>query len=117
MSSALYYQLNERISFVKPKEAIVAQLLFDLDNLAFLRNDFSLALADYQDAQKYGYSGKLIADRIKESTRLNKLSKEISYIEVHRPALPNYFMIGLWALGAFMLISIFVYIYKQSLNS
>lgn len=60
LSAALYYQLNERVSFVKPKEKIVAQLLFDLGNLAFLLGDYNDALADYNEAKKYGFGGELL---------------------------------------------------------
>lgn len=64
LSDALYYQLNERVSFVEPKEKIVAQLLFDLGNIAFLIGDFYDASADYEEAKKYGFTGELIDKRI-----------------------------------------------------
>jgi hypothetical protein len=117
LSKALYYQLNERVSFVKPKEKIVAQLLFDLGNLEFLLLHYGNAKLNYKEAEKYGYSGKLIEHRFKESTRLYKLSDTISYREVHRPAKPNYFMLGLGGFAVFTLIFIFIYIYKERLKS
>lgn len=64
LSSALYFQLNERMSFVEPKEKIVAQLLFDLGNVAFLMGEYKDALADYKLAQTYGFEGELINARI-----------------------------------------------------
>ncbi len=67
LSIALYYQLNERISFVKPKEKIVAQLLFDLGNVSFLLENYKDALAIYEQAKRYGYKDKLIVQRIEQT--------------------------------------------------
>lgn len=64
LSNALYYQLNERVSFVKPKEKIVAQLYFDLGNIAFLRGNYNDALADYEQAKEYGFGRGLIETRM-----------------------------------------------------
>lgn len=66
LRNALYYQLNERISFVKPKEVIVAQLLFDLGNINYLLGDYSSAVGNYNKAKSYGYSGSLIETRLRE---------------------------------------------------
>ncbi len=57
LHSALYFQLNERISFIKPKDKIVAQLLFDLGNIAYLLGQYSDALEDYRFAKEYGFEG------------------------------------------------------------
>jgi tetratricopeptide (TPR) repeat protein len=35
LRDALFYQLNERVSFIEDKDSIVATLLFDLGNIAF----------------------------------------------------------------------------------
>lgn len=64
LADALYFQLNERMSFVKPKEAIVAKLLFDLGNISFLLHRYDNAKADYENALKYGHPGLIIEDRI-----------------------------------------------------
>ncbi|OOQ56430.1 tetratricopeptide repeat protein [Mucilaginibacter pedocola] len=73
LSPALFYQLNERVSFVKPKDKIVAQLMFDMGNLTFIRGGYKVALGDYALAKEYGYTDKLIDQRIKacayQSTR------------------------------------------------
>jgi len=72
LSNSLYYQLNERVSFVKPEDKIVAQLLFDIGNIAFLlRNNYD-ALADYKQAKIYGYEGELIEKRIEQTKLLIK---------------------------------------------
>jgi hypothetical protein len=77
LSIALYYQLNERISFVKPKEKIVAQLLFDLGNVSFLLENYKDALAIYKQAKRYGYKDKLIVQRIKQTKiQIKKAQKQ-----------------------------------------
>lgn len=79
LSSALYYQLNERISFVKPKDKIVGQLLFDLANITFLRGQYRVAIADYVLAREYGYSDdKLLNLRLATCNAYSKQSKSIS---------------------------------------
>ena len=83
LATALFYQLNERISFVKPKEKIVAQLLFDLGNIAFLLGNYNDAKADYEQAIKYGFSSRMIENRMRAITitmkiqNLDKINKEI----------------------------------------
>lgn len=74
LSNALYFQLNERLSFVKPKENITAQLLFDLGNIAFLLGNFHDAKADYNLAKEYGYTQNYLIEKIAESERLSKRS-------------------------------------------
>jgi tetratricopeptide (TPR) repeat protein len=97
LHSALYFQLNERISFIKPKDKIVAQLLFDLGNIAYLVGQYSDALEDYRLAKEYGFAGQLIENRIKSSIRV---SKDNSYfIEI--------------LIGAVSIIAIGLIVYKR----
>lgn len=77
LSKALYYQLNERVGFVKPKEKLVAQLLFDLGNIAFLLKRYSEALDDYALAEEYGFSEGLIRQRKTEAARLLQKQKDV----------------------------------------
>jgi tetratricopeptide (TPR) repeat protein len=72
LHDALYYQLNERVSFIKSKDELVAELLFDLGNAAFELGNYSDAKLDYEQAQKYGYEGDLIDARISEVLRLEE---------------------------------------------
>lgn len=60
----LYDQLNERMSFIKPKDPIVAQLLFDLGNVCALTRDATSGLQVYQSAKEYGYISDLFDKRI-----------------------------------------------------
>jgi len=59
----LYDQLNERMSFIKPKDPIVAQLLFDLGNVCALTIDATSGLQAYQTAKEYGYTSDLFDKR------------------------------------------------------
>ena len=60
----LYDQLNERISFIKPKDPIVAQLLFDLGNVCALTMDATSGLQVFQSAKEYGYASELFNYRL-----------------------------------------------------
>ena len=65
LKRAIYFQLNERISFIKPKDKIIPVLLYDLANSNYLldaKADIYLAL--YKMAEEYGYDQKIIQDRI-----------------------------------------------------
>lgn len=77
LQKQLFYQLNERISFVKPKDKIVAQLLFDLGNISFLVGDFDDAKGNYNQAKEYGFMSQIIEGRIKEAEiQIIKIEKE-----------------------------------------
>lgn len=78
--NALYYQLNERVSFIKDKDKIIAQLLFDLANLLVIDGNSSDAVIIYIKAEKYGYSPEKIHNKIintswKSSVSINKKNK------------------------------------------
>ena len=59
----LYYQLVERMSFVKPQDKIVGQLLFDLGNLYALTSNIKSALEVFDKAKEYGCEEELLAKR------------------------------------------------------
>lgn len=66
LSKALHYQLNERVSFVKPKDEIVGLLLFELGNIKAIQSDLVTAMRIYDMAIQYGYQGKLLEARYNE---------------------------------------------------
>lgn len=120
LSTALYYQLNERVSFVKPKEKVVAQLLFDLGNIAYLSGNYFDALANYEQAKLYGYTGQLIEDRIKqaeENKRQAQQQAEENNVNVSERS--RYLTYGLGTLSGLLLIISAVTIYrrKKTINS
>jgi hypothetical protein len=63
LREALYYQLNERMSFIKQKDPIVALLLFELGNVTALAQDVTSALRIYDRAIEYGYDSEVLKKR------------------------------------------------------
>lgn len=72
----LYYQLAERMTFVPPKDPIVAQLLFDAGNITAITDDVKTASDVYAQAREYGYSGALIDKREKYFQQLQNLAED-----------------------------------------
>ncbi|TPG32625.1 tetratricopeptide repeat protein [Flavobacterium pectinovorum] len=64
LEHALYYQLNERVTFIKPKDQIISVLLFELGNIALLNKDYLSTSDIYQFSKKYGFQNELINNRI-----------------------------------------------------
>ncbi len=80
----LFDQLQERLSFVKPKEPIVAQLLFDLANLTMLTRDVETAAQEYIMAGEYGYQSGIFGQRKDYAIRLyNSYLSERNFQESH----------------------------------
>lgn len=52
------FQLNERMTFIKPKDAIIAQLLFDMGNIAYLLKKEKAVNRLFDMAYEYGYPVK-----------------------------------------------------------
>jgi tetratricopeptide (TPR) repeat protein len=117
LSDALYYQLNERVSFVEPKEKIVAQLLFDLGNTAFLLGNYYDALSDYEQAKKYGFSGQLIDSRIKEADNFSKLPKTVSNQIIAKRIKFDYFIYAISTLVILTTLIIILYRRRKKNNS
>ncbi|MCS3798848.1 tetratricopeptide repeat protein [Niastella sp. OAS944] len=113
----LSYQLNERMSFVKPKDKLVAQLLFDLGNAAYELGWYNYAQREYELAQKYGFEGDLINVRIAESIWREE-NKQLQQKEV-----PNETIVkndnkagkkaSLIITGFFILMTAVLFIYKK----
>lgn len=60
---ALFYQINERVTFIKPKDQIISVLLFELGNVAILNKDYLSASEIYGLSKKYGFQDELINKR------------------------------------------------------
>jgi len=113
LSQALFYQLNERNSFVKPKDKIVAQLLFDLGNLTFVRSAYKVALADYALAKEYGYDDKLIDLRIKTALNYSKNDKTI-HLPNHISEKKSYIMYIYIGLGVLLAMSLMALVWRRN---
>lgn len=76
LRKALFYQLNERLTFVHAQDKIVGQLLFDLANVSLLTGMNIYQVNDiYSMAKKYGYTDHLWEKR---STYAKHLSLKIN---------------------------------------
>jgi tetratricopeptide (TPR) repeat protein len=75
LRDSLYYQLNERVSFIKPKDKIVAALMFDLANVAFLTNARQEALKIYATAKDYGFSDTILQARVDNARKTTREAK------------------------------------------
>jgi tetratricopeptide (TPR) repeat protein len=64
VQTQLAFQLGERLSFVKPPDKIVGQLLFDLGNMHAITTDVQTALECYEFAETYGYESYVMDKRI-----------------------------------------------------
>lgn len=85
LKDALYYQLNERISFIKPEDKIISVLLFELGNIATIENyDPESASKVYELSKKYGFRSELLNERlILNYKKINDLCLENS-VEVQQ---------------------------------
>ncbi|MDI9312823.1 MAG: tetratricopeptide repeat protein [Limnohabitans sp.] len=61
---SIYYQLNERTSFIQPKDKIISVLLFELGNISILKKDFRNAKAIFEKSKEYGFVGDLLDKRL-----------------------------------------------------
>ncbi|KAF2517404.1 tetratricopeptide repeat protein [Flavobacterium foetidum] len=64
LDKSLYYQLNERISFIQPKDSIIAVLLFELGNIKIIKGEFHTAKEIFTKAKEYGFSSKIFEKRL-----------------------------------------------------
>ncbi|TDP03831.1 tetratricopeptide repeat protein [Flavobacterium sp. 245] len=65
LKDALYYQLNERISFIKPEDKIISVLLFELGNIAAIEDyDPDSASKVYELSKTYGFRNELLNERL-----------------------------------------------------
>ena len=72
LRKSVFLQLNEQLTFIQPKDNIVAQLLFDLANLSLLTSAQIYAVNDlYSMAKSYGFEGPLFEKRSAYVTNLS----------------------------------------------
>ena len=109
----MYYQLNERMSFVTPKDKIVAQLLFDLGNIVFLMNNKKDAGEDYRLAKEYGFEGSLLDKRMKLCPAKEPVDEKVlNYIQESKGFDS---METILSLAALLLSGIVVFIFRKKI--
>lgn len=90
LMKSIYYQLNERVTFIKSEDPIIGILLFELANLALLEKKYEEAKEIYEKARDYGFNSQLLKERvyladskIQESLyiKMNKLHKIIKKLQ------------------------------------
>lgn len=65
LKDALYFQLNERITFIKPEDKIISVLLFELGNIATIQGfDPQSSVEVYELSKKYGFQSNLLNERL-----------------------------------------------------
>lgn len=81
MSKHLFYQLNERVSFIETKDPVIASLYFQLGNVHLLLYENNDAIGCFGEALKYGFDRNALTERIqlafdrKGSRQMNKISR------------------------------------------
>lgn len=102
----LYYQLNERITFVKPKDKIVARLMFDFGNILFLQKRYFDANVAYIGAESYGFHGNLLKNRRAKCQELSPSEPNYLYDfkSLNQQSLRYYVFLGLIVIGIMILI-------------
>lgn len=106
LKQQIFYQLNERISFVKPKDEIVARLLFDLGNIAYLMGENQDALEDFKLAKDYGFNDPTIEQRlnlkpktINEPSENIEIKTETAKVNQEEKSYRNEILISVLVLG------------------
>ena len=64
LEKGLFYQLNERMSFLAPPDPVIGRLLFELGNLRWVGHQQYSVEELYAAARRYGYSDTLLDQRL-----------------------------------------------------
>lgn len=65
LQKQLFYQLNERITFIPPRDGLIAGLLFELGNTSLACGQMTPAYKTYRLAKRYGCTSPLLSDRLR----------------------------------------------------
>lgn len=64
LEKQLRLQLKERLLFIKPPNAIIGNIYFDLGNVLAQTTDIQSALESYQEAKHFGFDSSLMQKRV-----------------------------------------------------
>jgi tetratricopeptide (TPR) repeat protein len=84
LREALFFQLNERVTFIKPKDKIVANLLFDLANINYLLDQKADAITIYEKAREYGFADTILQSRL-ENAKGIPITEKPGIVEDSKP--------------------------------
>lgn len=89
LADALYYQLNERVSFIKYKDKIISKLMFYLGDISFLQKKYFDAMVIYSFARDYADEKfhKQIDDRIQYVA--SNISYELQSFNLNKNTISN----------------------------
>jgi tetratricopeptide (TPR) repeat protein len=62
--SSIFYQVNERITLINPRDKIIALLLFDLGNLAIINQDYLESQKLFEKSAEYGMESNIFKLRM-----------------------------------------------------
>lgn len=80
----LYYQLQERMTFVPPTDPIVGELLFELGNMRALSSYVECALNAFKLAREYGYTSSVFERRWVALTGMTTDAATLNFIDRHK---------------------------------
>lgn len=63
-AQSVYFQANERMSFIKPEDHIISVLLFELGNAVKIIGENENAVQIYRKAKEYGFKEEIIDKRL-----------------------------------------------------
>ena len=111
LRKALYFQLAERMSFIKEENEILALLLFDYGNLLTFQTSTRAEAEDaYKLAKEYGLKSPLLKDRIayiKSDFTVNVINKTQTHLKENNDKIVQYVVY----LAALILTSIILIVF------
>jgi tetratricopeptide (TPR) repeat protein len=110
LRDALYFQLNERVSFIKPPDKIIANLMYDLANVTFLTGGKDAAITIYEKAREYSFTDEILQSRIYNAKGIPQPEKPVS---VEEPKQSNYFIWIFEGLSGLVMIAISIIVIKR----
>jgi tetratricopeptide (TPR) repeat protein len=121
LSRQIFYQLNERMTFIKPEDKIVGLLLFELGNIYAITSDVTLALRVYDKAKEYGYSSSLLYKRYEKFLSLHEgMDNEYGVMrdkENSKAAFDSNTRMILWFVAMIIVLGIVLFIVKRLGNN
>ncbi|CAN5322286.1 hypothetical protein BH09BAC1_BH09BAC1_12280 [soil metagenome] len=106
LGRAIYYQLNERMSFIKPEEPIVALLLFELGNITSFTISVENAIANFRLAKEYGYDSEVMGNRWAVFSGMHNEVSEYNPIDDAPPLTTDSSILSGWFFAVVILVSL-----------